>query len=210
MFVDYDGTITDADTFDVLVRHYAGPAAWDAIEAQLESGSMSLRDVLQAEASLVRASLPEALAILERRVRFDPSFARFVAGCRERGIAVSVVSSGIEPVIRHELKKHGLADLTVIANGLDVSPTGWHIRFRDELANGTDKAAIVRAARDAGHFTVYIGDGRSDFDAALIADRVFAKAGRRLVEFLTERGVPFTAFSHFSEIDVGALEPARS
>ncbi len=209
VFVDYDGTITDADTFDVLVRHFAGDAVWHEIEGRLQRGEITLRDALQEEAGLVRASFDEACEILERSVRFDPTFADFVADCERRGIALTVVSSGIEPVIRHALEHHGLARVPIVANGLDADPSGWHIRFRDELANGTDKAALVRAARERGEFSTYIGDGLSDFDAALAADYVYAKRGRRLELFLEREGVPFTAFSRFAELVGAPLQPAN-
>src|SRR5208283_3339306 len=119
-FVDYDGTITDADTFDVLVRHFAGADAWRAIEERFRRGEISLRDALQAEASLVRAGFDEASAVLEREVRFDPAFADFAADCERRGAMLTVVSSGIEPVIRRALARADLAHLPVIANGLDA------------------------------------------------------------------------------------------
>jgi 2-hydroxy-3-keto-5-methylthiopentenyl-1-phosphate phosphatase len=200
VFVDYDGTITDLDTFDVLVRHYAGDAAWQAIEESLQRGDVTLREALQTEASLVRAAFDEACEVLERSVAFDPAFGDFVADCERRGIAVTIVSSGVEPVIRRALERHWLGEVPVVANGLEADPSGWRIRFRDELANGTDKAGLVRAARERGEFTTYIGDGLSDYDAALTADVVYAKRGRRLAHFLAGRGVPFTAFGSFAEL----------
>jgi 2-hydroxy-3-keto-5-methylthiopentenyl-1-phosphate phosphatase len=200
VFVDYDGTITDLDTFDVLVRHFAGDAAWQAIEESLQRGDVTLREALQTEASLVRSGFDEACAVLERAVTFDPAFGDFVADCERRGIALTIVSSGVEPVIRRALERHGLGAVAVVANGLDPDPSGWHIRFRDELANGTDKAGVVRAACERGQFTTYVGDGLSDYDAALVAGYVYAKRGRRLERFLERRGVPFTAFESFREL----------
>jgi 2,3-diketo-5-methylthio-1-phosphopentane phosphatase len=200
VFVDYDGTITDLDTFDVLVRHFAGDAAWQAIEESLQRGDVTLREALQTEASLVHAGFDEACEVLERSVAFDPAFGDFVADCERRDIAVTIVSSGVEPVIRRALERHGLGEVAVVANGLEANPSGWRIRFRDELANGTDKAGLVRAAREQGHFTTYIGDGLSDYDAALTADRVYAKRGRRLERFLMRRGIPFVAFGSFEEL----------
>jgi 2-hydroxy-3-keto-5-methylthiopentenyl-1-phosphate phosphatase len=200
VFVDYDGTITDLDTFDVLVRHFAGDAAWQAIEESLQRGDVTLREALQTEASLVHADFDEACEVLERSVAFDPAFGDFVADCERRDIAVTIVSSGVEPVIRRALERHGLGEVAVVANGLEANPSGWRIRFRDELANGTDKAGLVRAAREQGHFTTYIGDGLSDYDAALTADRVYAKRGRRLERFLMRRGIPFVAFGSFEEL----------
>jgi hypothetical protein len=35
IFVDYDGTITDVDTFDVLVRSVAGDETWQRFEDEL-------------------------------------------------------------------------------------------------------------------------------------------------------------------------------
>ena len=61
----------------------------------------------------------------------------------------------------------------------------------------------MRAARERGEFTTYVGDGLSDYDAALAADYVYAKRGRRLEKFLARERVPFTAFSRFAEL-VGA------
>ena len=207
VFVDYDGTITDLDTFDVLVRHFAGDAAWQAIEESLRRGDVTLREALQTEASLVHAGFDEACAVLERAVTFDPAFGDFVADCERRGIALTIVSSGVEPVIRRALERHGLGAVAVVANGLDPDPSGWHIRFRDELANGTDKAGVVRAERERGQFTTYVGDGLSDYDAALVAGYVYAKRGRRLERFLERRGVPFSAFESFREL-VGRIPAA--
>ena len=62
------------------------------------------------------------------------------------------------------------------------------------------RRALVEAARARGEATIYIGDGRSDYDAALAADRRFAKHGRNLEQFLLREGVRFEAFSNFAEV----------
>jgi 2,3-diketo-5-methylthio-1-phosphopentane phosphatase len=200
VFVDYDGTITDVDTFDVFVRHFAGDAPWLQIERRLASGEITLREALALEASFVTASLDEADAVLQSKVRFDPTFAAFVMACEAREAALTIVSSGIEPLIRRALARQGLDRLALVANPVTILPDGWRIDFRDESDNGNDKAGLVRAARAGGASTIYIGDGRSDYDAALAADRRFAKRGRNLEAFLQREGVPFEAFSSFAEI----------
>ena len=77
VFVDYDGTITDHDTFDVLVNTYVDASTWGALEAKLEAGAMTLRDVLATQASFIRASLDEADALLARETVIDPAFRAF-------------------------------------------------------------------------------------------------------------------------------------
>ncbi len=196
----------------MLVRHFAGDLAWHASERGLHDGSVALRDVLQTQASYVRGRLPEVAALLRSRVRIDPTFLEFVEFCRSRAMPVSVVSSGIEPIIRGRLADLGLADLPVIANAVDDDPTGWHIRFRDGTANGTDKAALVKAAVGRGVRTIYIGDGRSDYAAALAADLRFARRGFPLATYLTTQLVEFEEFDSFMDVmaHVSVLQRSRT
>ncbi|GAC1309813.1 MAG: MtnX-like HAD-IB family phosphatase [Vulcanimicrobiaceae bacterium] len=208
VFVDFDGTITDLDTFDVLVRHFAGPHAWADTEIGLDDGTVSLRDVLQKQAAHVRAPFDEVAALLRREVAVDATFAPFVAQCRARGVAVTALSSGIAPIIAGRLAEIGCADVPVVANDVDADAGGWSIRFRDGVPNGTDKAAVVRAASEAGLRTVFVGDGRSDYEAALVADRRFAKAGRQLQHYLRARGAAYDVFTTFADVQAALFEAA--
>ncbi|GAC1538634.1 MAG: MtnX-like HAD-IB family phosphatase [Candidatus Velthaea sp.] len=200
VFVDYDGTITDVDTFDALVRYGASVEAWDEIDGALVAGRMRLRDALAAQAAVMRIPKRDALAYLEATATVDPAFAPFVARARAHDADVCVVSSGIASIIVPALQRAGV-DVPVFANDVDFAESGWTMTFIDESDNGHDKAARVRSARAAGEHTVYIGDGMSDFEAALAADRVFAKRGRPLERYCRERNVTFAAFDSFSEIE---------
>jgi len=159
-----------------------------------------VRDVLQAEAGLVRGSYAEITALLRRAIRVDPSFADFVAVCRARGAEITIVSSGIEPIVRDRLDEIGVGEIAIVANGIEPDPNGWRIVFRGDAANGTDKQALVLAARAAGSRTLFIGDGRSDYAAAIAADTRFAKRGYPLARYLTERGIDFISYSSFAEV----------
>jgi HAD superfamily phosphoserine phosphatase-like hydrolase len=179
VFVDFDGTITDVDTFDALVRAVAGDAAWDAIDAPLAAGEITLREALSRQAAELRLSRTETLAFMESHARVDPAFGDFVAAVRAHGASIRVVSSGIATIIHDALARAGVV-VDVLANDVDFAPGGWTMQFVDPSDNGHDKAAHVRAARARGSRTAYAGDGVSDFEAALAADVRFAKAGRSL------------------------------
>jgi 2-hydroxy-3-keto-5-methylthiopentenyl-1-phosphate phosphatase len=200
VFVDFDGTITDRDTFDVLVEIFAGPEVWAQTERGLDDGLATIRDVLQIQAGMVRGSFAEVAALLRRAVTVDPAFPEFVRFCTERNMAVTVVSSGIEPIIRDRLDEVGLPGLPIVANGLDPDPAGWKILYRDGSENGTDKVAIIGEARTRGTQTIYIGDGRSDYAAATLADRPFAKRGRPLERYLREHAIPFEPYTTFADL----------
>ncbi len=201
VFVDYDGTITDLDTFDVLVRAFTGAHRWEELEERLHAGHMTLREVLAAQAAGVHASLDEADALLRDGTRFDPTFAHFVRRCEREGAPLTVLSSGVQPLIERAFARNGLTGVRIVANGIDPSPNGWCFQFLDDSDNGHDKAADVRAARERGSGTVYIGDGPSDYEAALAADRRFAKADRALERFLESRDIAFTSFERFDQIE---------
>jgi HAD superfamily phosphoserine phosphatase-like hydrolase len=165
----------------------------------LAAGRITLREALRRQAAFVRLSRPETLAFLESRAKVDPTFAGFVATARARGAWIGVVSAGIRQVIDHALERAGV-DVPVFANEVDFDPAGWRMTFIDDSMMGHDKAARVRAARDAGSHTVYVGDGISDFAGALEAERRFAKKDRALERYCRERGVECTPFSSFDEI----------
>jgi HAD superfamily phosphoserine phosphatase-like hydrolase len=199
IFVDYDGTITDVDTFDVLVRSAAGDEVWHELERELRAGRITLREALAREAATVRLSRLEALALLESRARIDSTFAAFVHCARAHGDWVGVVSAGIRSIIGPALERAGV-DVPVFANDVDFDNAGWGMTFIDDSVLGHDKAARVRAAAAAGARTVYVGDGISDFEGALAAGVRFAKKGRALEQYCRERGVECTSFSSFDEI----------
>jgi 2,3-diketo-5-methylthio-1-phosphopentane phosphatase len=200
VFVDFDGTITDVDTFDALVRDEVGDAVWDAVDAELMSGRRTLRDVLAYQASRITKSETEALAFVAATAMVDPAFAPFVCTARAHGAEVRVLSSGVAPIIRATLAQAGV-EVPVHANSVDFAGNGWTMDFLDASDNGHDKAAAVRAAREAGIPTVFVGDGVSDFTAAHEADRCFAKAGRALEIYCRDNGIACTTFRSFSEIE---------
>ncbi|HVS45569.1 MAG TPA: haloacid dehalogenase-like hydrolase [Verrucomicrobiae bacterium] len=183
------------------MAYSAGPDEWRRYEDRLADGSMSLRAVLGAHAGLVRASFEAVDALLAQRTRFDPAFAPFAHRCATQRIPVVVLSSGIGELIRRAMVRHGLESLDVRANEADPSPDGWVMRFADESDNGHDKALAVRSFQAQGARVAYVGDGYSDFDAALVADVRFARTGRSLERYLMEKGVEFTPFSSFAEVE---------
>ena len=206
VFVDFDGTITDVDTFDALVCAVAGTEVWNEIDNALLAGEITLREALSRQAGLVRYSRAEALDYMEKNARVDPAFGTFVTVVRAHGGAIRVVSAGIATVIHDALARSGI-EVEVLANDVDFAPAGWSMVFRDATDSGHDKVAHVREARARGSHTVYIGDGISDFAGATEADECFAKAGRSLEAYCREKNIACTPFTSFTEIQ-RALFPA--
>jgi 2-hydroxy-3-keto-5-methylthiopentenyl-1-phosphate phosphatase len=104
VFLDFDGTITTADTgVYVLERHGAG--GWREIDAAYVRGEIPSRECLIDEWEL----LPHDEALLvstASEVPLDPGFEQLVEALRGSGAEVTVVSDGFGPVSYTHLRAH--------------------------------------------------------------------------------------------------------
>src|SRR6478735_10456940 len=90
VLVDFDGTIAPDDPTDRLLERFAAPT-WREIEAAWQSGTISSRECLSRQVSLMRAT-PAALEQQIGAIKLDPGFAGFLEFCRRRGGEVTIVS----------------------------------------------------------------------------------------------------------------------
>lgn len=194
---DFDGTIAVDDVTDALLTRFARPA-WEDIEARWRAGEIGSRECMQAQVALLDASLAQVDAVLDT-LPIDPAFPAFVAEARRRGMAVQVVSDGLDYAIRRMLGRHGLDDLPIRANRLlHDGARGWQLTspYADagcSAASGTCKCAI---AADHGR-VLMIGDGQSDFCVAGQADYVFAK--HKLITHCRRAGIEHRAMVDFAD-----------
>src|SRR5437868_1797841 len=92
VFLDFDGTVTAADTGVHLLARLA-PDEWRAIDADFVAGRIGSRECLVQEWTL----LPRDEGMLRstvREVAVDPAFGPLVDGLRAAGAEVTVVSDG--------------------------------------------------------------------------------------------------------------------
>lgn len=198
VFTDFDGTITLDDCNGALVARYLDPARKEAYDQAFVEGQMVLWRLLDASLRACDVPLAEAIAYLHGRVRLDPSFAAFHAWCGARGIPLEVLSAGTDAVVRSFLDAAGLP-VPVTANRAAEGAACFGLEPLDaECPTGVDKAAIVRAARAAGAFTIFVGDGFSDRLAAPHADLVYAKD--QLARWCARKGVAHVPVETFADI----------
>ena len=127
LLLDFDGTLTDVDTLDLLVAEHA-PAIWAEAEQALRSGSMTLYEVIAFEFGHVHSTLDEALATLRSRVALRPGLVELITFCRERFIDPVVISSGFRELIEPVLAWGGVR-LPVVAHSATFSGDGTIVEF---------------------------------------------------------------------------------
>ncbi len=191
VFCDFDGTITDRDSIVFLTERFgAGGDFRRDIFGQLASGRITVFEAIERELATVKISWTEAKTALLANVSVDPTFEAFVRWCRRLGFPVSVVSSGLEPVV--SLFLAGL-DVPLYAHPVEIRDTGWVYRKREDR----EKTVLLKAAAGQGEI-VYAGDGASDLKALPYVDLLFAK--HYLADYCESHQIQYFRFASFADI----------
>ncbi len=196
---DFDGTISPADLADFIFYKFA--ACGLLYSNQWAQGLIDTRqEILRsfAEISAPQGEIAAALA----NVAIDPTFQELVNFTRSWGIELAVVSDGLDWAIDSVLKAHGIQGLPIYSNHVFFKGgrIGCEFPWYDPSTpmSGVCKPLVIRRFRQEAGQIVFIGDGRSDREAALEVDLVFAKDA--LAEFCREQGIKAFEFNNFREI----------
>jgi HAD superfamily phosphoserine phosphatase-like hydrolase len=198
IFTDFDGTISDPDTINLLGRLFDRSAERAVMREKLFSGRIRPREFLSWEIGLVDVPLQEALKVLRRDVVIDLTFPAFADWCRTKSIPLTIVSNGLEEIIRALLEPFGMDYPVIEANHLREGIVPWEAVFRDDSSWGHDKAAYLRNSLSIGYDPVFIGDGVSDREAAMWAKILFAK--EELAKYCEKVALEYQRFKSFAEV----------
>ncbi|HEX5957345.1 MAG TPA: MtnX-like HAD-IB family phosphatase, partial [Hyphomicrobiaceae bacterium] len=189
VLLDFDGTISEVDTTDLLLERFAAPA-WEDIEEEWKAGRIGSRECMVRQIDLVRATPAEMDAFIGT-VSIDPGFRGFVDRFRGLGHALTVVSDGLDRTIRNVLDREDIV-IPYFANHLQlVGHDRWRLTFPHAKGTCTTLAGNCKCSRmDDGPrmLTIMVGDGRSDFCVAGRADLVLAKGS--LLQHCRENDLP--------------------
>lgn len=195
VFCDFDGTITSRDSIVFLTEEFgAGPSFRFAVLEAIKTGEISVFEAIEQELATVKATWEEAVEALRTKVAMTAGFPLFVQWCRDRQLPLTVLSSGMAPVVGLYLEPLGVPFL---AHDVVPSRDGWAYTMNPE----NEKPAVLKAARETGSI-VFIGDGTSDVSALPFADQVFARRGYYLGEYCSHNGIPFHPFEDFDDVRV--------
>ena len=197
VFLDFDGTITEADTGVYLLERLA-PPGWRKIGDAYGRGEIGSRECLLDEWDLLPADEARLRAVVAE-VPLDPGARPLVAALRSAGADVTIVSDGFGIRVDEVAADLGVA---VISNRVDWEAGRLEFPHEDRCCPcstcGTCKQAPIKDARHRGQRTVLVGDGTSDRKAALLADLVFAKGA--LATWCERAGVTHRRFERLADV----------
>ena len=203
VFVDFDGTITLEDVGEAIFRRFGNAEQVKRIIEDLLSDKISSRqcwDELCDSVNFInKCELDEFIDLLD----VDPSFIQFVKFCNQNEIEMVVLSDGFDYYIDRLFNKAGLAGLKYYSNKLFVDSKGilkaeypYFDVDSPTSANCKKNHIINHSSED--DYTIYIGDGNSDKEAAQYCDFIFAKDG--LARFCSMERISFYPFNNFIDI----------
>ena len=199
---DFDGTVTTVDTAEWVLTHFA-QGDWKLFERQFERGEITINESLTKEFSLVKASKEQILKELNDVVIFRPNFKKLAEHCKEKGLSLTIVSAGLDFVIRRFLKLENCLPLVEVCTPKTIFNAG-HISFifpkTHDKSSVNFKQDFVRRCKNQGIKTVYIGDGQADFPAVRDADIPFAIQGSKLAGLCSGHGIPCKEITDFQTV----------
>jgi 2,3-diketo-5-methylthio-1-phosphopentane phosphatase len=196
--IDFDGTVTDTDITDVIIRDFAKPG-WEETERLWESGAIGSQECLAKQFALIDSPLSEIVEYLHN-YSVQESFPGFVSFLRESNIPFAVISDGFLIFIERLLTNAGINGVPVYANMLSENNGTLKSDFlyaNSPCPSGTCKCNLAKRL-SKGRPIIHIGDGRSDFCLAEKANYVFCKG--KLLKHCQEKNLPHSEFSNFESI----------
>ena len=204
VFLDFDGTITQADTGVHLLERLASPE-WREISEAYARGEIGSRECLLDEWALLPHDEARLRAVAAE-VPLDPGFERLVDALRDAGAEVTVVSDGFGFNAAEVCAALGVPVLT---NDVDFATGELLFPHVDRCCAcstcGMCKQAPITDAERRGRSTVLVGDGTSDRKAALLADVVFAKGA--LAHWCNDNAVRHVRFDTLDQVRSVLFEP---
>jgi len=203
IFIDFDGTITIKDVGDAIFSKFGDSEKVSKIISDLLSDKISSRkcwdDLCECVGSVKKNELEDFIDTLE----IEPTFKSFVEFCDKNDIEFFVLSDGFDFYINRVFNKAGLNGIKYYSNKLFVDDHGKLSASYPYFDAGSPTSANCKKNHIINHssdddYTIYIGDGNSDKDAAQYCDFIFAK--KDLARFCSMERISFYPFNNFDDV----------
>lgn len=209
IFIDFDGTITKEDVGEAIFRKFGDEKSVNEIVDKLLQDKISSRQCWDELCGLIKNPVQTKLDDFIDSLEIDPTFVTFVKFCNENKFDFIVLSDGFDYYIERLFKKAGITNVKYYSNKLFIdevkglSVTYPYFDADSPTSANCKKNHIINHSSD-DDYTVYIGDGNSDKDAAQYCDFIFAKKG--LARFCSMERISFYPFNNFDDVQKKLIE----
>jgi 2-hydroxy-3-keto-5-methylthiopentenyl-1-phosphate phosphatase len=201
VLTDFDDTAAQQNVAELLLNQFGHPS-WQEVRNQFRAGKLTLKDYQEITFRNIQADLLTMQTYVKEKANLRPFFGELYQYCQGKDIPVAVVSQGLDFYIQALLEKEGFPQLPVYSVNTSFNGNGIEYHYRHtypgEEHRGNSKGLIVERYQQQGHHVIYIGDGRSDFEAAERADLLFAHSV--LAQECQRQGIPYRDFRDFGDV----------
>jgi 2,3-diketo-5-methylthio-1-phosphopentane phosphatase len=209
VFVDFDGTITVEDIGEAIFNKFGESQKVTCIIKNLLEDKISSRqcwdELCGSVGSLDKNELNNFIDTLD----IDPAFIPFTKFCKQYEIEMVVLSDGFDYYIDRVFNKANLAGIKYYSNKLFIDDCGKlkaeypHHDCNFPTSANCKRNHIINHSGD-DDYTIYIGDGNSDKEAAQFCDFIFAK--NDLLKFCSTNKIGFYPFKDFNDVIIKMTE----
>jgi len=197
---DFDGTII-TNNMSLLLREEFAAGAWRQLENDYLHGYLTVEQSNMLQFTLIKEPKEKLQEFICRHIEVRPGFLEFVRYCRDTGIPLVIVSSGLDFYIETVLTQIGMRNLELHCGQTTFGKDGIIVSYTDPTGNIINEGFKIKyldwlRKRDTN--ITYIGDGLSDLEAARNADHVFATS--HLLRLLNNDSIACSAFSDFFDL----------
>lgn len=202
IFIDFDGTITLKDIGEEIFKEFGDKKIVNSVIDDLLNDRISSRQCWEELCKSIPSISKDQLSSFIDEIPVDPTFKPFIEFCRTNNFEVIVLSDGFDFYIDRVFNRIGLDDLKYYSNLLMISEGKLFAKYPHYDSNSPSSANckknhIINHSSD-DDFTIYIGDGNSDKEAAQFCDFIFAK--KDLARFCSIERISFSPFNDFIDV----------
>jgi len=204
-FSDFDGTMTDVDFFELVLKEMRPDLPGDPVAA-FRRGDLALFEALRRIFAAIPLDEDAVLALLGKLAP-DPLLAEDAARLVAAGWELHVISAGSAWYIHHLFRQLGVdAPIAVHANpGRFVRGRGLVMELPDDprIARpgiGIDKAEVVRIHSAGARTVAFAGNSPPDLAAARLVPEGLRFARGSLREALDRLGLGYRPFDRWHEV----------
>lgn len=204
VFVDFDGTITVEDVGDAIFKKFGDRVIVEKIIDDLHNDKITSKQCWDLLCNTITRINEEELGAFINQMKIDSTFPEFVRFCKANMIEIFVLSDGFDYYIKKILARENLLSLKFYSNILILEKGRLTPKYPfynpdyPEFANPKRVHIIDNSGDD--DYTIYIGDGNSDKDAAQYCDYIFAKDS--LLKFCERERISYWPFNNFNDVTI--------
>ena len=199
VLTDFDDTAAAQNVAEMLLNRFGNPD-WKDVRQSFRDGYMDLKEYQEITFRNIEADRATMQSYVKEHANLRPYFKELWGFCQANEIPMAVVSQGLDFYIEALLEKEGIPRVPVYAVETDFHsgtiPYHYNHAYPGKESLGNSKGYIVESFQKRGCHVFFAGDGRSDQEAARVADVIFAH--NSLAKFCDDEGIAYQPFEDFA------------